>query len=187
MSAVSRFSSTLQHVPIEESRTDWITPHDRMKADLPSLCRFPNFVNRSACNDCSLADPGMEHTGPEVVTLRKLIPLFIKPLASQGELRMSTSLSPSVTQMYKNRHSGHVVQFYTDHDALLDSLSRFIGSALVAGEAAVVLATEAHREGLAQRLKTRGIDTATAIQQGRYVPLDAARYSQRLRRTAHQT
>src|SRR6267154_2686295 len=106
MSAVSRFSSTLQHVPIEESRTDWITPHDRMKADLPSLRRFPNFVNRSACNDCSLADPGMEHTGPEVVTLRKLIPLFIKPLGSQGELRMSTSLSPSVTQMYKNRHSG---------------------------------------------------------------------------------
>jgi PAS domain S-box-containing protein len=116
----------------------------------------------------------MEHTGPEVVTLRKLIPLFIKPLGSQGELRMSTSLSPSITQMYKNRHSGHVVQFYTDHDALLDSLSRFVGSALVAGEAAVVLATEAHREGLAQRLKTRGIDTATAIQQGRYVPLDAA-------------
>jgi signal transduction histidine kinase len=61
------------------------------------------------------------------------------------------------------------------HDeALLDSLSSFIGGALGAGQAAVVLATRAHRDGLAQRLKTRGLNTASAIQQGRYVPLDAA-------------
>src|SRR5258707_635649 len=53
-------------------------------------------------------------------------------------------------------------------------LSRFIGTALVAGEAAVVFATQAHRDGLARRLKTRGFDTESAIQQGRYVPLDAA-------------
>src|ERR1700681_565131 len=78
---------------------------------------------------------------------------------------MSTSTSPSGTQLYEHRQDGHVVQFYADDGALLDSLSRFIGTALVAGEAAVVFATQAHRDGLAQRLKTRGFDTESAIQQ----------------------
>jgi PAS domain S-box-containing protein len=87
---------------------------------------------------------------------------------------MSTSTSPSGTQLYEHRQDGHVVQFYADDGALLDSLSRFIGTALVAGGAAVVFATQANRDGLAQRLKTRGFDTESAIQQGRYVPLDAA-------------
>jgi hypothetical protein len=100
---------------------------------------------------------------------------------------MSTSLSPSVTQMYKNRHSGHVVQFYTDHDALLDSLSRFIGSALVAGEAAVVLATEAHREGLAQRLRREVLTPRLPFNRDGTYHWTLRRYSQRLRRTAHQT
>lgn len=68
----------------------------------------------------------------------------------------------------------HVVQFYGEDIFLLDELSRFIGTALRAGDAAVVIATKAHREGLAQRLKSRGFDAATATEQGRYVPLDAA-------------
>jgi PAS domain S-box-containing protein len=87
---------------------------------------------------------------------------------------MSTSTSPSAPQLYEHYQNGHVVQFYTDDGALLDSLSSFIGGALGAGQAAVVLATQAHRDGLAQRLKTRGFDTESAIQQGRYVPLDVA-------------
>src|SRR6202521_3464982 len=87
---------------------------------------------------------------------------------------MSTATSPSAPQLYEHYQNGHVVQFYTDDEALVDSLSSFIGGALGAGQAAVVLATQAHRDGLAQRLETRGLNTASAIQQGRYVPLDAA-------------
>jgi signal transduction histidine kinase len=68
----------------------------------------------------------------------------------------------------------HTVQFYAEDTYLLDELSRFIGTALVAGDAAVVLATKAHREGLVQRLKSRGFDVARAAEQGRYVALDAA-------------
>ncbi|MGB6387559.1 MAG: MEDS domain-containing protein [Terriglobales bacterium] len=70
-------------------------------------------------------------------------------------------------------HWGHTVQFYGEDSSLLEELSRFIGAALVAGDAAVVIATKAHRDGLAQRLQSRGFDTATAIEQGRYVTLDA--------------
>jgi signal transduction histidine kinase len=71
-------------------------------------------------------------------------------------------------------HSAHVVQFYGEDGFLLDELSRFIGTALGAGEAAVVIATKEHRDGLARRLKVWGLDTGKAVTQGRYVPLDAA-------------
>ena len=68
----------------------------------------------------------------------------------------------------------HVVQFYEQDSFLLDQLSRFIGTALGGGDAAVVIATKAHREGLSQRLKARGLDIAKAAKQGRYIALDAA-------------
>jgi signal transduction histidine kinase len=71
-------------------------------------------------------------------------------------------------------HSAHVVQFYGEDGFLLDELSRFIGTALGAGEAAVVIATREHREGLAARLNAWGLDTTKAIAQGRYITLDAA-------------
>jgi len=71
------------------------------------------------------------------------------------------------------RHS-HTVQFYADGQFLLDELTRFIGNALLAGDAAVIIATKEHREGLAQQLHSRGLDVARAIEQGRYIALDAA-------------
>jgi hypothetical protein len=54
-------------------------------------------------------------------------------------------------------HSGHVVQFYENPSFLLDQLSRFVGTALGAGDAAIVIARKAIRDGLTQRLKARGI------------------------------
>jgi PAS domain S-box-containing protein len=68
----------------------------------------------------------------------------------------------------------HTVQFYEDDAFFLDELSRFIGGALGAGHAAVVIATEGHRDGLAARLKARGLDVAVAAGEGRYSSLDAA-------------
>jgi PAS domain S-box-containing protein len=69
---------------------------------------------------------------------------------------------------------------YTDDGFLLDVLSRFIGGALAVGDGAVVIATQAHHDGLAQRLKARGVDTAGAISRGRYVLLDASEILPRL-------
>ena len=45
----------------------------------------------------------------------------------------------------------HSVQFYDDDAYLLDELGRFIGSALDAGDAGIVIATQAHRDGLTLR------------------------------------
>jgi len=53
-------------------------------------------------------------------------------------------------------------------------VSRFAGSALRAGDAAIVVATKAHRHRIAQQLKARGVDLGLAAAQGRYIALDAA-------------
>jgi len=67
----------------------------------------------------------------------------------------------------------HGVQFYREDSALLDTLSLSIGTSLVAGDSAIVIATKAHREDLASRLKIRGLDPALVIAQGRLLLLDA--------------
>jgi len=68
----------------------------------------------------------------------------------------------------------HTVQFYGDDSILLDGLSGFVGAALGAGDAAIVIATEAHRRGLSNRLEARGLDVKLAQAEGRFVVLDAA-------------
>ena len=92
---------------------------------------------------------------------------------------MSISNTPVIplapqAQWHDHDSHGHVVQFYTEDAALLDAISRFIGTALGAGDAAVVIATKAHRDGLFQRLKEHGFDVAGSIRQGRLIAVDAA-------------
>jgi signal transduction histidine kinase len=91
---------------------------------------------------------------------------------------MSTSsefLNPAIDTSISSRDQrAHVVQFYSEDEFLLDELSRFIGSAVGCGDSAIVIATAAHREGLAKRLATRGLDLSRATEWGRYVALDAA-------------
>ena len=91
----------------------------------------------------------------------------------------AASLAP-LAHSANHDHSGHVVQFYGEDGFLLDELSRFIGTALGAGEAAVVIATQEHRDGLARRLQAWGLDTGKAIVQGRYILLDAAETSAKI-------
>ncbi len=69
---------------------------------------------------------------------------------------------------------GHAVQFYQTDGHLLDLLTRFIGTALVTGDVGIVVATKAHRDGLAKRFKARGLSVNVAREQGRFVSLDAA-------------
>jgi KaiC/GvpD/RAD55 family RecA-like ATPase len=52
--------------------------------------------------------------------------------------------------------------------------ARFIEAALKVGNAVIVIATESHRKNLLQRLQAHGVDVATAIEQGGYIPLDVA-------------
>ena len=68
----------------------------------------------------------------------------------------------------------HEVGFYSDDRRFLDDLTQFIGAALRAGNAAIVVSTESHRDSLLPRLQAYGLDVGAAIEQGRYIALDAA-------------
>ena len=68
----------------------------------------------------------------------------------------------------------HAVGFYADDRRLLTDLTQFVGAALNAGNSAIIVATESHRNNLLPRLQADGVDIDKAIEQGRYVALDAA-------------
>jgi len=48
-----------------------------------------------------------------------------------------------------SKPSRELVQFYEDDSFLLEALSRLVGDSLTSGDSAVVIATKAHRDGLA--------------------------------------
>jgi len=64
--------------------------------------------------------------------------------------------------------------FYSDDASLLDGFTQFIGAALKVGSAVILVATESHRDSLLPRLQAHGADLAAAIEQGRYIAVDAA-------------
>jgi CheY-like chemotaxis protein len=68
----------------------------------------------------------------------------------------------------------HEVGFFPNDASLLVDVTRFIGTAVKAGHGAIVVATESHRNSLFRRLETHGVDVATAIEQERYISVDAA-------------
>ena len=62
---------------------------------------------------------------------------------------MNPKASPMQHEPDYSKHT-HSVQFYSGDPFLIDALSRFIGSALGAGDAGIVIATESHRSQLAE-------------------------------------
>ena len=89
------------------------------------------------------------------------------PLSSHG------SCQRGIATRYHSHRSDHQVQFYIESASFLESWSRSIGAALGGGDIAVVIATREHLDGLAGRLRARGLDTARAVETGGYIPLDA--------------
>ena len=68
----------------------------------------------------------------------------------------------------------HEVAFYADDGSVVDGYARFIESSLEGGNAVIVVVTESHRVSLIPRLEADGVNVGGAIEQGRYIPLDAA-------------
>ena len=67
----------------------------------------------------------------------------------------------------------HVVQFYTDDTAFLDSLSGFIAEGLKNGESIIVVATTSHRHSLEFRLRALGFQITDLVRDDRYIAVDA--------------
>jgi signal transduction histidine kinase len=74
--------------------------------------------------------------------------------------------------------SKHFVQFCESDAFLVKSLSEFIGTGLMVGDACIVLATQSHRESLEERLKAEGLLVSVARARDQYVSMDAATLSQ---------
>ena len=72
----------------------------------------------------------------------------------------------------KSHAGSHRVAFYEREGFLVDTVSGFVGSALRDGDAAIVIATAAHRREFEAAFDASGIDVSAAID--RYRVLDAA-------------
>lgn len=68
----------------------------------------------------------------------------------------------------------HEVLFYSDDAIFIATFTDFVAAALKMKCPAIVMATKAHQESLIQSLKSKGVDIDAAIQQGKYISLDAA-------------
>jgi signal transduction histidine kinase len=94
----------------------------------------------------------------------------------QGPTIIPDKVQTSAQRGFWSQHGDqkHGVQFYSEDEFLLEELSDYIGKALSAGDAAIVVATEEHRVGLLPRLAAQGLDIAELLEGGRFVSLDAA-------------
>ena len=68
----------------------------------------------------------------------------------------------------------HVVHFYADDDELVAVVTRYLGSALARGDAAVIVATPDHVARFRDGFARAGVDVAAAESASRLVVLDAA-------------
>ena len=97
----------------------------------------------------------------------------------KGKRFLSASLTGHDSSAPMNDHGAaithsHEVAFYADDSSVVDGYARFIESSLKGGNAVIVVVTESHRASLIPRLEADGVNVAAAIEQGRYIPLDAA-------------
>lgn len=86
---------------------------------------------------------------------------------------LSPSLAPG-TDWSNLGKSEHFVQFYDKDSFLLETVGAYIGAGLRQGESAIVIATKAHRDALADILRLDGQDPDKASALGQYFCHDAA-------------
>jgi DNA-binding NarL/FixJ family response regulator len=103
---------------------------------------------------------------------RELLPAMDAVL--RGKQFVSSSVKGFTDTSGEKAPHRHEVLLYSDDTVLLDSFTRFIAAALKAGDAAIVVAPESHRDSFLQRLKVGGVDTVGALQHGTYIQLDVA-------------
>jgi MEDS: MEthanogen/methylotroph, DcmR Sensory domain len=70
--------------------------------------------------------------------------------------------------------SSHFVQFYEADACLLESLTEYIKAGLRSGDRCIVVATQAHRDGLEERLQADGVDVTRLVASDQYMGVDAA-------------
>ena len=67
----------------------------------------------------------------------------------------------------------HAVQFYGNEQSLFNTVAGFLSEGLIAGQPAIIIATEPHRLAIVEHLASRLIDVEQAQRTGNLVVLDA--------------
>ena len=67
----------------------------------------------------------------------------------------------------------HAVKFYSDQESLCATVAGFLSEGLIAGEPALVIATQSHSDAICAHLTGRLIDCAKALKDGSLILLDA--------------
>ncbi len=98
----------------------------------------------------------------------------VSSAVSDGASRDYSQLQEVLASVAPLRPHRHEVRFYPDDTSFLDGFARFVSSALKAGDAVIVVATELHRNALLHRLHSDGLEIGTAIKDGRYISMDVA-------------
>ena len=83
---------------------------------------------------------------------------------------------PSLTSLSTvagSRHR-HAVQFHDNESHFLDEASQLVGATLRSGEQVVLVASEATRIGVAERLQARQMNLAVLAEREQYVAMDSA-------------
>lgn len=138
----------------------------RTRGSLPHLA----FMSANLSDDDVLA--GLACGGSAFVTkarmLRDLVPALEH--ARAGHVCVP---SPRVLRQWR-RPAGrrHDLHLYATDAALIDGVVDFFGTALAAGDAIAAIATPAHLDEMAARLRARGVDVAAFTESGRYTALD---------------
>ena len=94
------------------------------------------------------------------------------PSAQPSSHTFDQEVLPPLSQKTPEMTHTHEVQFYSDEAACLSGFTCFIEAALKAEKPVIFVATESHRKRTLQNLLARGVDTAAAIEQGRFLPVD---------------
>lgn len=70
--------------------------------------------------------------------------------------------------------TGHAVQFYENDSTLVETVGQHFAPALATGDTAVVVATKAHLQSIADELSARGLNLENLRASHHYIELDAA-------------
>ena len=81
---------------------------------------------------------------------------------------------PNLTSLTTVAGSRHAVQFHANDSRFLDDVSQLVGTTLRSGEQVYIVASEATRRGVDQRLHARQMNLAMLSEQGQYVVEDSA-------------
>ena len=103
-------------------------------------------------------------------TYSDLLPAIEAVLQGRRFVSNSLELSDGPDSRVPQRHE---ILFCSGDAAVLRGFARFIADALNHGHAAIVWASESHRDTLLHRLRSHGVDIDAAIHRGTYLALDA--------------